>query len=157
MKIIEYRQEFKPVLLDISLQWLNRYDLLEDIDVEMLTHPEHILDSGGHIFLAEQQDGQIIGMVMLEPRGSSCELLKLGVLESARGQGAGAMLLDAAISCAEEEGFEKITLCSNHQLEAALKLYESRGFWYIDYEERQFQLSDVAMELMLKQSHANRN
>ena len=47
MKIIPYHAAYQAALPEISLAWLKQYDILEDLDVEMVNHPEQILDSGG--------------------------------------------------------------------------------------------------------------
>ena len=39
-KIIQYSSQYKKDLLEISLEWLNKYNILEDIDIQMLTHPD---------------------------------------------------------------------------------------------------------------------
>ena len=46
MKIIPYHAAYQAALPEISLAWLKQYDILEDLDVEMVNHPERILDSG---------------------------------------------------------------------------------------------------------------
>lgn len=149
MKIIEFRPEYRAALIDISLEWLKKYDVLEDVDVEMVSHPEKILDCGGHIFLAQTDAGEIVGMIMVENQGDCCELLKLGVRESAQGKGAGKKLIDAAVGIARQEGKKKVVLCSNHKLKAALHLYEKAGFRYTAYAQNHFALSDISMELIL--------
>lgn len=149
MKIIEFRPEYKAALIDISLEWLKKYDVLEDVDVEMVNHPEKILDCGGHILLAQTDAGEIIGIVMIENQGDCCELLKLGVRESAQGKGAGKKLIDAAVQIARQEEMKKIVLCSNHKLKTALHLYEKAGFRYTMYEQNHFALSDISMEFIL--------
>lgn len=153
MKIIEYQAQYKDAILDISLEWLNKYDVLEEVDFEMLTHPERILDNGGHIFLAQDEDDKILGMVMMEDNGESCELLKFGVREICQGRGVGRQLISEAICMARAEGKQKVTLCSNHQLSAALHLYQEMGFCYVDYVENHFALSDIFMELILEDEH----
>ncbi len=149
MKIIEYEPQHQQTILNISLEWLNRYNVLEEVDIEMLTHPERILKTKGHIFLAQGEDGEIAGMVMLENRGDSDEVLKFGVLETFQGRGIGRQLMSEAIRAARAEGKKKLTLCSNHQLSAALHLYQEMGFRYIDRVESCFAMSDVFMELNL--------
>ena len=45
-KIIQYSPQYKHDLLEISLEWLNKYNILEDVDIQMLTHPEEIIQNG---------------------------------------------------------------------------------------------------------------
>ena len=134
MKIIPYEPVYLPALPEISLAWLKQYDILEDLDVEMVNHPERILDAGGQVLLAvkdvrsaDHPAEDVLGMVMLENNGDSGEILKLGVRENARGQGIGRALMEAVLEIAKKEGKHKLTLSSNHQLTSALRLYESKG------------------------------
>lgn len=149
MKIIEYETKYQDAILEISLEWLNKYDVLEEVDIEMLKYPERILGKNGHIFLAQEEDGEISGMVMLENHGESCEVLKFGVREIYQGRGIGRKLLSAAIHAARAEEKKKLTLCSNHQLSSALHLYQEMGFCYVENMPSCFVMSDVFMELDL--------
>lgn len=149
MKIIGYTEEYKDVLTEISVEWLKRYDLLEDVDIEMVSNPDRMIEEGGGVFLAQEDDGEIIGMVMVEDQGDVCEILKLGVRESARGRGAGQKLMEAAIEDIRSKGKKKAVLCTNHKLASARHLYENLGFQYVDYEKNHFELSDICMELIL--------
>ena len=65
-KIIQYSSQYKKDLLEISLEWLNKYNILEDIDIQMLTHPDEIIQNGGYILLSIDEDLRATGMVMLE-------------------------------------------------------------------------------------------
>lgn len=157
MKIIPYHPVYQAALPEISLAWLRHYNILEDLDVEMVTHPEWILDGGGHILLAVSEKTAdagspakaVLGMVMLENNGDSGEILKLGVRENARRQGIARQLMEQLIEIAKKEGKHKLTLSSNHQLTAALRLYESMGFTYTTCDQPHFALSDIYMELLL--------
>ena len=51
-KIIQYSSQYKKDLLEISLEWLNKYNILEDIDIQMLSHPDEIIQNGGYILLS---------------------------------------------------------------------------------------------------------
>ncbi len=149
MKIIKYEHKYKPFLLSIGLEWLNKYNVLEDIDIQMLSKPEEILDNDGHIFLAQAENGEIAGMVMMENCGESCEMLKLGVYEKYQGHGTGKALISAIVTQARIDGYKKVSLSTNHQLKAAIHLYEQAGFKQITYQKKQFDMSDISMELIL--------
>ena len=110
MKIIPYHAAYQAALPEISLAWLKQYDILEDLDVEMVNHPEQILDSGGHVLLAVNDTlsaahpaQDVLGMVMLENNGDSGEVLKLGVRENARCRGIGSVLMDAVVEIAKKK------------------------------------------------------
>lgn len=152
VKIVDYSPEYKHEFLDISMQWLKKYDLLEDMDFVILKNPEEIVRNGGHIFFA-QYGGKVIGTVaMAVVDDDVCEILKYGVREEYQGLGAGRLLMERVIFTAREEGRKNLTLTSNHKLEKALKIYESFGFVYAPYEDTKYELSDVKMELELSGS-----
>ena len=148
-KIIQYSSQYKKDLLEISLEWLNKYNILEDIDIQMLTHPDEIIQNGGYILLSLDEDLRATGLVMLENNDDSFDILKLGVRKEAQGQGIATCLMNAAIEIAKLSKKSKLTLCSNHQLVAALHIYEKLGFQYITYTQNHFALSDISMELIL--------
>ena len=75
-KIIQYSSQYKKDLLEISLEWLNKYNILEDIDIQMLTHPDEIIQNGGYILLSIDEDLRATGMVMLENNDDSFEILR---------------------------------------------------------------------------------
>ena len=114
MKIIPYHAAYQAALPKTSLAWLKQYDILEDLDVEMVNHPEQILDSGGHVLLAVNDTlsaaypaQDVLGMVMLENNGDSGEVLKLGVRENTRCRGIGRALMEAVVEIAKKEGKHK--------------------------------------------------
>jgi putative acetyltransferase len=59
------------------------------------------------------------------------------------------LLLATCIDKAKELKASKIILFSNHQLKAALGLYEKHGFQYIPVEHSPFLTADIKMELVL--------
>ncbi|MEG1547967.1 MAG: GNAT family N-acetyltransferase [Clostridia bacterium] len=150
IEVVAYTQADNQAVLEISLEWLRKYDLLEAADYIYLNDPYgEAIGKGGHVFMA-RLDGKIVGTAALVPVDpDTVEILKYGVKESAQGCGVGRALLEQLITTAKKEGWKKIILCSNHQLEAALHLYLEFGFTYTAYQKLQFELSDVSMELFL--------
>ncbi len=149
MKLIAYEDRFRDDIMRISLEWLGRYDLVEDVDIDILSHPMRMIENGGHIILAVTDEAEVAGMVMLDNHGDSFDLNKYCVAEGFRGHGTGYLLLDEAIRIARAEGKKKLTLSSNHQLRAALHQYEKVGFKYREYEKTNYELSDISMEMTL--------
>ena len=65
LTIIPYEDKYHKDLKKISLDWLNHYDLYEEIDGVMLDNPrKYILDNGGCILMANY-DNKIVGTVTL--------------------------------------------------------------------------------------------
>ena len=147
--IIDYEEQYKQALKDISLPWLEENDILEPADLEQLEHPERVLESGGRIFLA-RTEGQIVGMMMLELfEDGVAEPFKFGVLEPWRNQGIGKALMGVTIDAARALGASTLVLTSHHSLTAALHIYESFGFRYEAHGNVAFDLSDIMKKMDL--------
>lgn len=151
LRLREYTDELAQAFHDINKQWIEAMFVLEPVDREVLENPrEKIIDVGGTILFVEAEGLGIVGTCALKPTGGgSYELTKMGVLESARGLGAGAFLLAAAIARAQRIGAAPLYLLTNHACEAAIHLYEKLGFRHdagimADYGTR-YARCDVAM------------
>jgi putative acetyltransferase len=147
----EFRPGDEAAFRDINLEWIERYFAVEQKDRDVLDHPrKYILDPGGAILIAED-DGAAIGVVSLVMmEGGSVELAKMGVRPSARGKGAGRLLVDAAIAKARSMGMSRVYIETNSVLGPALKLYRDAGFQPL--HERQpspYARADVQLELFL--------
>ena len=84
------------------------------------------------ILVARDDEGAIIGSLTLvvfrTPTGARAWIEDVVVDEAARGQGAGAALVDEAIRLAAESGVRTVDLTSRPSREAANALYEKSGF-----------------------------
>ena len=84
------------------------------------------------ILVARDDEGAIIGSLTLvlfrTPTGARAWIEDVVVDEAARGQGAGAALVDEAIRHAAESGVRTVDLTSRPSREAANALYEKIGF-----------------------------
>jgi GNAT superfamily N-acetyltransferase len=142
----KYQQEYK----NLSIEWLEKYNLLEEADMPMLDHPkEVILDKGGYIFLAHY-DNAIVGTIgLIKIEGDCYEILKLGVNEKYQGLGIGRKLMVHILDLCNQLGVKKIILETNTKLVSAIKLYKSFGFIEIPLTEAMFLTADYKMELNL--------
>ncbi len=142
----KYHQQFK----DISLDWLNKYDLYEKADDDLLDNPNKYLEKGSLIFLAHFND-KVVGTISLIPIDKyNYEILKLGVIDGHKGLGIGAKLMQVCIDICIEKKVKTITLETSSRLKSALKLYEKLGFKHIEIVEAHFESADVKMELKLR-------
>ena len=91
-----------------------------------------IQEPSSTLLLVRSDDGQIIGALTLAvyrvPTGVRSIIEDVIVDMSARGQGAGEALMQAAIRIAREKGAQKIALSSNPMRVAANNLYVKLGF-----------------------------
>jgi ribosomal protein S18 acetylase RimI-like enzyme len=89
----------------------------------------------GTVLVAEQ-DGEILGTVMLQPwpdageiaRPGEAEIRALAVAPRHRGKGVGRALLQAVVSRAAAAGVRRLVLCTLPAMRTAHHLYEQAGF-----------------------------
>jgi len=150
VEIIDYSGEYANDFRELNLEWLDKYNLTESHDLEVINHPkETILDGGGHIFLARKGD-KIVGTAGIANEGDSIfELVKMTVAPAFRGQGISKMLIEKCLDKAKELKAKKIFLYSNSQLQTALQLYSKYGFHHVEVTDAPFLTADVKMELSL--------
>src|SRR5258708_37748505 len=124
-EIIDYTEQYRDDFKQLNLEWLEKYNLLEEHDVEVLDDPrKNVLDNGGHIYLAKE-DNTIIGSAAIAKMHDGVyELAKMAVSPLHRGKGVSKILIEYCLGKARELKAEKIILFSNSQLKTAITLYE---------------------------------
>jgi ribosomal protein S18 acetylase RimI-like enzyme len=149
VEIIDYSDQYANDFRELNLEWLDKYNLTESHDLEIINHPERILDNGGYIFLARSGD-KIIGTAGLAYDDNGVyELIKMTVAPAFQGQGISKLLMDKCLAKAKELKATKIFLYSNSQLTPALELYKEYGFEHVDASNSPLLTADVKMELPL--------
>lgn len=130
LTIREYDDSLAAAFHDINAEWIRAMFVLEPHDEHVLSHPrETIVDPGGMILFVAGADGAVLGTGALMPTGGGgVELTKMGVLEAARGTGAGAFLLAALVERGRAMGADPLYLLTSSKCEAAIHLYEKIGF-----------------------------
>ncbi|WP_010183559.1 GNAT family N-acetyltransferase [Sphingomonas sp. PAMC 26605] len=130
LTIHAYRDDLAQAFHDINAQWIGAMYRLEPTDRDVLDQPhERIIAPGGDILFVEAAGLGIVGACALQRTGADqYELTKMGVLDTARGRGVGAFLLDAVIARARVMGARRLYLLSNSKSAAAIHLYEKAGF-----------------------------
>jgi N-acetylglutamate synthase-like GNAT family acetyltransferase len=147
--IINYTDTYALDFKRINVEWLEKYNLLEDHDLQMLDDPRGtIINSGGVIYLAED-NGSIIGSAaLIHEHDGIYELAKMTVVPTWRGKGISKLLLEKCIDTARTLGAKKIVLFSNDQLQTAIALYQQYGFKHIAVTDSPFTTANVKMELV---------
>lgn len=149
-EIIEFDERYQSAFRKLNIEWLEQYNLLESHDLEILDHPrKHILDNGGVIYLVRWHEEIIGSAALMKEHEGVFELVKMAVAAPFRNQGLSKLLLTECIEKARKLKAQKIILFSNHQLKAALGLYEKFGFKHIPVLDSPFVTADVKMELVL--------
>ena len=151
VQVIEYEDRYHAVFKSINEEWLDLYNLKEEPDLVVLNDPKKtIIENKGVIYLA-RYNGEIIGSAaLIREHDGVYELAKMAVAKNHRQMGVGKMLIEKCLEKAAELGAKKIVLFSNHQLKAALALYEKYGFRYIPLKDSPFATADIKMELLLR-------
>ena len=129
--ILPFRDDLASAFHAINVAWISAMFALEPHDEEVLANPRaFIVDRGGVILFAATPAGEPIGTGALMPTAPGAwELTKMGVVDAARGTGAGTLLLDALIERARTlPGLDTLYLLTNRRCEAAVHLYEKAGF-----------------------------
>ena len=147
--IIPYDKKYQPDFKRLNLEWLDKYGLTEQYDLDILNDPEeNVIRPGGCIFLA--MDGEkVVGTAGLAKEDEGIyELVKMSVDPELRGQGIGRILLECCLAEASRLGAKKIFLFSNSKLVTALTMYEKYGFRHIPVIDSHLLTADVKMELL---------
>lgn len=112
--------------------------------------PLEALEEPGVTVFVARTDGRALGMAALVEHDGYAELKRMFVSEDARGQGLAHLLLVALEQHARSAGVRIIRLETGDRSDAALALYERRGFTRIPrFGEYADSASSVCMELAL--------
>lgn len=149
ISIIPYQPEHADIFKSLNLEWLVKFNLLEEADLVILNNPkEQILDTGGALFLAQTDMSEIVGSAGLINEGNGVyELAKMAVTDAYKGKGISRLLIEKCLEKAKELGAKKVYLVSNSQLTTAVALYEKYGFKHAPLVDLHYATADVKMEL----------
>ena len=148
--IIDYEDQYIKDFQKLNLEWLEKFDLVESHDLEILDHPrENVIDRGGFLFLLKDEDTIIGSAGIFKMNDKEYELIKMSVAPEHRGKKFGDMLLEKCIAKAKEMKASKIILFSNSNLQTAIRLYERFGFKHMEVTDAPFETADIKMELAL--------
>jgi len=130
-KIMAFSEDFKR----LNEEWITNYFWLEDSDIQMLNEPQkYILDRGGNVFIALQDNKPVGTCALIVRDGITCELVKMAVDPKLQGWGIGYKLGQSFIKKATERGFSRIVLEGNDKMTASMALYRKLGFKEVPFE-----------------------
>jgi putative acetyltransferase len=148
--IIDYEDKYHEDFQSLNLEWLEKFNLVESHDLEVLNQPrEIVIDRGGFIFLLKDNDAIIGTAGIFKVNDEEFELIKMYVAPEYRGKKYGEILLQHCIAKAKEINASKIILYSNSRLQTAIRMYEKFGFKHVDAVNTPFETADVKMEMVL--------
>lgn len=150
VQIIDYLPKFHDDFKCLNYEWIGKYFKLEEADHQSLNHPEEkILNPGGYIYMALNNDEIVGTCALIKMDDNTYELAKMAVTEEARGKGIGWLLGQAAINKARELGAKTVFLESNTVLQPAINLYQKLGFRKIVKHPSPYERCNIQMELKL--------
>lgn len=150
IKLIEWEEKYRNDFVRLSIEWLEKYVVVEEEDLRILNDPKgQVLEKGGNIFFAVSKMDVIGTVAMIKIDGYSFELAKLAVTEEFKGYKIGQRLVEACIRYAKDKNADKIILYTNKRLIPAIRLYKKLGFKEVPLINNKYQESDMKMELGL--------
>jgi putative acetyltransferase len=133
---------------DLNERWINKYFGMEEQDRVTLDDPlGHILEPGGHIFMAFADEEPIGTCALIAAGPDEFEVAKMTVAEEYRGQGVGRKVLEYTIGQAKALGAKSLRLETNAKLANAIHLYESVGFRHAPPVASPYTRANVFMDL----------
>src|SRR5215212_11592418 len=92
--IIDYEDQYLKDFQRLNLEWLEKFNLVESHDLEILDHPqENVIDRGGFIFLLKKEN-EVVGTAgVFKISNTEYELIKMSVAPEYRGKKYGDILL----------------------------------------------------------------
>ncbi|HWB24411.1 MAG TPA: GNAT family N-acetyltransferase [Chitinophagaceae bacterium] len=149
IEIIDYEDRYHEDFRQLNLEWLEKYQLIEEHDFEVLNNPLEIIAGGGCIFLARLNKAIIGTAALVKMTEGIYELVKMTVTPHMRGAGIGKILIEHCIEKAKQLNAEKIILYSSTKLQTAVMMYEKYGFKHIPLINSPFITADIKMQLSL--------
>jgi ribosomal protein S18 acetylase RimI-like enzyme len=151
INIVEYKSWHQPYFEKLNRAWIERYFLMEERDIAVLTRPEQeLIEAGGAVIIAEY-NGIVAGVAGLKKVDNvTYEFTKMAVDENYRRRGIAEHICYAAFQKAKELGAETVILYSNSELKAALAMYEKIGFHHVAVDNIFYKRSDVKMSISME-------
>jgi putative acetyltransferase len=136
----ELRQGDNPAVANIIRRTMEEFKINKPGTVYFEASTDHLFElfqpvEGSYYFVVEL-NGEIAGGAGIYPTNQLpdgvCELVKMYISPSARGNGIGKELINRCVNKARELNYHSIYLESMFELKQALRLYEYFGFKYLD-------------------------
>jgi GNAT superfamily N-acetyltransferase len=147
--IIGFRDELASYFTELNLLWIRKYFQVEEEDERMLNHPrEMIIDKGGYIVFAEEDDEIVGTCALIKIDDETYELAKMATREDRQGKGIGYLVGKAMLDIADRAGASRVILDTNSSLQPAINLYKKLGFVQVpitDEQKARYVRADVMM------------
>ncbi|WP_237274771.1 bifunctional helix-turn-helix transcriptional regulator/GNAT family N-acetyltransferase [Tenacibaculum ovolyticum] len=153
IEILDYLPEHLTAFQELNEEWITKYFKLEDADRKALGNPkEYILDNGGKIIVAIQNEVilRVCALLKMQDSKYDYELAKMAVSPKAQGKGVGYLLGKNIIEKAKKLNASYIYLESNTILKPAISLYKKLEFKKVIGHYTPYERCNIQMELKLK-------
>ena len=147
--IQEYETRFDKDFFVLNKSWIEESWILEESDKKDLLNPKKIIDNGGQVFFAVEDQNAIGTVAMIKNSDYKFELAKMTVKENYRGKGIANMLMDQCLDFAKQKNTKEIFLISNDSLTTARNLYDKYGFKEVDLDSNKYDRGNVKMILKI--------
>ena len=149
ISIIGFNKKYSKQFFLLNKAWIEESWNLEDSDKKDLLNPERIVENGGQIFFALNNQSAIGTVAMIKSSDDMFELAKMTVKEGFRGKGIANMLMDECIKFAKQNSSREIFLISNDSLTIARNLYDKYGFKEVELDSQKYERGNVKMNLKI--------
>ncbi len=152
VKIVDYEPKYRDYFEKLNKAWIAEYFVLEDLDRQILEHPEeYIINKGGWILVALYNNVPmgVCALIKMDDPEYGFEMSKMAVSPEGQGKGIGWLLGQAVARKAKELGAAKIFLESNTILKPAINLYYKMGFRKVAARPLEYARGNIQMELDL--------
>ena len=99
-------------------------------------HLYELFQTAGSCYFVALQNQQVLGGAGIFPSAGlpprTCELVKMYLAATARGQGLGGMLINKCLAEAKCLGYKQVYIETMPELKKAVSIYEKFGFAYLD-------------------------
>ena len=147
--IQEYETRFDKDFFVLNKAWIEESWILEESDKKDLLNPKKIIDNGGQVFFAVEDQNAIGTVAMIKNSDYKFELAKMTVKENYRGKGIANKLMDQCLDFAKQKNTKEIFLISNDSLTTARNLYDKYGFNEVDLDSSKYDRGNVKMILKI--------
>ena len=149
ISIIGFNKKYSKQFFLLNKAWIEESWNLEDSDKKDLLNPERIIENGGQIFFALDNQSVIGTVAMIKSSDDMFEFAKMTVKEGFRGKGIANMLMDECIKFAKKNSSKEIFLISNDSLTTARNLYDKYGFKEVELDSQKYERGNVKMNLKI--------
>ena len=149
IEIVWFNKKYSEQFFILNKVWIEESWRLEDSDKKDLLNPDKIVENGGQVFFALEDQKAIGTVAMIKSSDDRFELAKMTVQEDCRGNGVANMLMDECLKFAKENKAKEIFLISNDSLRIARNLYDKYGFKEVDLDSKKYDRGNVKMRLTL--------